>query len=92
MNDAPGSNYKGFDIYPLVYKTEPHREWYERRPDRVYNISVVICEEGTDPTAEAAQVFPLLADQWDSIGNAKRAAIVGGQGIIDAFAPTRTRR
>ena len=92
MNEAPSSNYKGFDIYPLVYKTETRREWYERRPDRAYNISVVICEEGMDPTADAAQVFPLLAEQWDSIGNAKRAAILGGQGIIDTFATRRTRR
>src|SRR5690349_3223043 len=87
MDDAPSSNYKGFDIYPLVYKSDPTREWYERRPDRSYNVSVVICDEGSDPGGTSARVFPLPSDQWDSLGGAKRAAILGGQTIIDSLRP-----
>jgi hypothetical protein len=90
MNTTPSSSYKGFDIHPLVYKTDTPREWHERRPDRTYTASVVICEEGSDPAANTARVFPLPPDQWDSLGSATRAAIEGGRTIIDGFTPSGT--
>lgn len=80
MNDVPSSNYKGFDIYPLIYKCDPPREWYERRHDRTYNVSAVICNGGADPAGDSARVYPLPADQWENMGNATRAAILGSHG------------
>lgn len=87
MHSNPSISYKGFDIYPLVYQTKVTREWHERRPDRTYAASVVICQEGGDPAAESARVFALPPDQWESLGNATRAAIAEGRSIIDGFAP-----
>jgi hypothetical protein len=85
MNSTPSFSYKGFDIYPLIYKTHVEREWHERRPDRTYTTSVVICSEGSDPAAESARVFKLAPDQWDSLGNATRAAIASARDIIDGL-------
>jgi len=87
MDTSPSANYKGFDIYPLVYTHAAVREWYERRPDRTYNASVVICREGQDPAADVTKVFPMLSRQWDSLGGARRAAVQAGTEIIDGNVP-----
>lgn len=81
----PSANYKGFDLYPLVYPYEPPREWHEPRPDRAYNASVVICREGSPPNAEHGRVFALPVAQWESLGAAKRAAVKTGEEIIDGL-------
>jgi len=90
MDNLPSASYKGFDLYPLVYRFDPPREWHERRPDRSYNASVVICREGKPPTAEHGRVFPLPAEQWESLGVAKRAAVKMGEQIIDNQIPGMT--
>ncbi|MBY4898853.1 hypothetical protein [Cupriavidus sp. AU9028] len=86
MDSSPSSTYKGYDLYPLVYKYEPPREWHERRPDREYSASVVICEEGREPTQGVARVFGIRDEHWESLGAAKSAALKEGVRIIDGFA------
>lgn len=87
MGNSPSANYKGFDLYPLVYRYDPPREWHERRPDRSYSASVVICREGEEPTTGSGKVFALAAEQWESLGLAKRAAVRTGEQIIDGLIP-----
>lgn len=87
MDTSPSASYKGYDIYPLVYTHAATHEWYERRPDRTYSASVVICREGTDPVSDLVRVFPMLARQWDSLGGARRAAVQAGTQIIDGHGP-----
>ncbi|MGO4307389.1 MULTISPECIES: hypothetical protein [unclassified Cupriavidus] len=87
MDTSPSANYKGYDIYPLIYTYHATREWYERRPDRTYSASVVICKEGQDPASDQVRLFPMLSNQWDSLGGARRAAVQAGEDIIDGFVP-----
>lgn len=82
MDNYPAANCKGFDIYPLVYAFDPPRVWNERRPDRSYCASVVICREGAAPNGDRARVFRLPDMQWSELGVAKRAAVQHGQHII----------
>ncbi|EKZ98560.1 hypothetical protein SGO26_26030 [Cupriavidus metallidurans] len=83
MDNYPTANCKGFDIYPLVYKFDSPREWHERRPDRTYSASVVICREGEPPSGKSARVFHVPDMQWADLGLAKRAAVRHGEHIID---------
>lgn len=83
MENHPSANCKGFDLYPLVYKFDPPREWNERRPDRSYSASVVICREGEPPHGGSARVFHVPDMQWSDLGLAKRAAVQYGENIID---------
>lgn len=83
----PTCRYKGFDVYPLIYLFDPPREWHERRPDRTYRASVLICVAGEPPSAEHSRIFRLEADQWENIGTAKRAAAKMAEDIIDGFVP-----
>lgn len=83
----PTCRYKGFDVYPLIYLFDPPREWHERRPDRTYSASVLICLAGETPGLEQSHIFPLRATQWESIGTAKRAAAKMAEDIIDGFVP-----
>lgn len=83
MDNYPAANCKGFDIYPLVYKFDSPREWHERRPDRSYSASVVICREGEPPSGHSARVFHVPDMHWADLGLAKRAAIRHGEHIID---------
>lgn len=85
MDTSPSSSYKGFDFYPVVYRLDPPREWYERRPDRSYSASVVICREGQDPASEPARKFPLRAEAWEDLGAAERAAVMVGHDIVDGL-------
>ncbi|KAI3589217.1 hypothetical protein D9X30_5864 [Cupriavidus sp. U2] len=85
MDTYPAANSKGFDIYPLVYKYDPPREWHERRPDRSYSASVVICREGFAPTADSGRVFQVPDAQWADLGVAKRAAVQHGADIIEGL-------
>ncbi|TXI86540.1 hypothetical protein DFLDMN_004833 [Cupriavidus sp. H19C3] len=82
MDNFPASHANGFDIYPLVYRYDPPRQWNERRPDRAYSASVVICREGQQPSGENGRVFRLPEAQWESVGVAKRAAVQRGLDII----------
>ncbi|PLP99356.1 hypothetical protein [Cupriavidus pauculus] len=82
MDNIPAANSEGFDLYPLVYKYDPPREWHERRPDRSYSASVVICREGVAPSAESGRVFQVPDAQWEDLGAAKRAAVQHGADII----------
>jgi len=88
----PTCSYKGFDVYPLIYLFDTPREWHERRPDRAYSASVLICQEGEPPDTERSRIFPLLTTQWESIGTAKRAAAKMAEGIIDGFVPGQFMR
>ncbi|GJG98162.1 hypothetical protein [Cupriavidus pauculus] len=83
MDTYPAANSNGFDLYPLVYKYDPPREWHERRPDRSYSASVVICREGIEPSAQSGRVFQVPDAQWADIGSAKRAAVQHGEDIIE---------
>nr|WP_233177005.1 hypothetical protein [Ralstonia sp. ASV6] len=83
----PTCCYKGFDVYPLIYLFDPPREWHERRPDRAYSASVVICQEGASPDLAHSRIFHLNGEPWESIGTAKRAAMRGAEDIIDGFVP-----
>ncbi|RZT28869.1 hypothetical protein [Cupriavidus agavae] len=85
MDNYPAATSKGFDLYPLVYKYEPPREWHERRPDRSYCASVVICREGVSPSTESGRVFIVPGTQWSALGTAKRAAVQHGADIIDGL-------
>lgn len=87
MDTYPASTVNGFDIYPLVYKYDAPREWNERRPDRSYSASVVICRQGESPSLENGRVFRLPEEQWESLGLAKRAAVQRGQDIIGGLVP-----
>ncbi|CAJ0852994.1 hypothetical protein R20233_00093 [Ralstonia sp. LMG 32965] len=87
MDAYPICRYKGFDVYPLIYLFDAPREWHERRPDRSYSASVLICDEGELPTTEHSRIFALPADHWESIGVAKRAAMKMAEAIIDGFVP-----
>jgi len=87
MDNHPAASSKGFDLYPLVYKCEPPREWHERRPDRSYKASVVICREGVQPSADNGRVFHVPVTQWGNVGEAKRAAVQHGSDIIDGLVP-----
>lgn len=87
MDAYPTCRYKGFDVYPLIYLFDPPREWHERRPDRTYSASVLICVAGESPSAEHSRIFRLEADQWENIGTAKRAAAKMAEDIIDGFVP-----
>ncbi|WP_197386901.1 hypothetical protein [Ralstonia pseudosolanacearum] len=87
LDDYPTCCYKGFDVYPLIYLFDAPREWHERRPDRSYSASVLICLAGESPDSEHSRIFPLLAIQWENIGTAKRAAAKMAEDIIDGFVP-----
>ncbi|PLQ00484.1 hypothetical protein CYJ10_11915 [Cupriavidus pauculus] len=85
VEKLPNSNYKGFDIYPLVYRFDPPRKWCERRRhhDNTFTASVLICREGLEPTTEFARVVQLRTKNWKSAAEAQRAALTAGQEIID---------
>ncbi|WP_454730666.1 MULTISPECIES: hypothetical protein [Cupriavidus] len=59
MNNTPSASYKGFDLYPLVYKVQPAQSWPRAKPDRSFTASVVICREGYRPGGERTKVFRL---------------------------------
>lgn len=86
MDAYPTCRYKGYDVYPRIYLFDPPREWHERRPDRSYSASVMLCLEGASPDAEHSR-FRLSGEPWESIGMAKRAAMKGAEDIIDGFVP-----
>ncbi|CAJ0693055.1 hypothetical protein ACTJK6_16345 [Ralstonia sp. 22086] len=90
MDAYPTCQYKGYDVYPLIYLFDPPREWHERRPDRSYSASVMICLEGAFPDAEHSRIFRLSGEPWESIGTAKRAAMKGAEEIINGFVPVQS--
>jgi len=87
VDSTPSATYKGFDIYPLVYRHDPPREWHAPRPDRTYNASVVICVEGHQPGAGRSRVFPVLAEPWEKIGAARRGVVKAAEDIINGLIP-----
>ncbi len=87
MDAYPTATYKGFDLYPLVYKHVTERVWRERRPDRSFNAAVVICREGGHPEGEQARTFRLDAEAWDNVGAARRAVLRYAEEIINGTIP-----
>jgi len=87
LDTGPFTRYKGFDLYPLIYRHQAERTWPERRPDRSFNASVVICREGHEPGTERSRVFRLAAAPWDNIGTARRGAVKFGEDIINGLVP-----
>ncbi|BCL90423.1 hypothetical protein MAFF211479_01240 [Ralstonia solanacearum] len=86
MESFPASTYKGYDIYLVILRFDAPREWWERRPDRPYSASMVICTEGASPSARHAKMYSMKAGQWESVECAKHAALRLAQNIIDSDA------
>ncbi len=87
MNADPSATYKGFDLYPLVYKVEPVQTWPRTSPDRTFNASVMICREGHPPGTERSVVFRLTSTSWENVGTARRGALKFGEDIINGLVP-----
>lgn len=87
MNNTPSASYKGFDLYPLVYKIQPAQSWPRTKPDRSFTASVVICIEGHRPGSERTRVFRLESTPWENIGTARRGAVKFGEDIINGLIP-----
>nr|WP_315598238.1 hypothetical protein [uncultured Cupriavidus sp.] len=83
MEAHPTASYKGYDIYPLVYRHAAERAWGEPRPDRSFEAAVVICREGLHPEGELARTFHLDAVPWDNVGAARRGVLRYAEEIID---------
>ncbi len=87
MDAFPTATYKGYDLYPLVYRHTAQRVWMEPRPDRSFNAAVVICREGRQPEGEQARTFHLEATPWDNVGAARRAVLRYAEDIINGAIP-----
>jgi hypothetical protein len=87
VENYPAASSKGFDIYPLVYNMQQPRVWHQRRPDRAYGASVVICREGEKPTEHVGRVFRVPDENWTELGAARRAAVRRGEDIIAGLVP-----
>lgn len=87
MDAFPTATYKGYDLYPLVYKHVAERAWRERRPDRSFNAAVVICREGGQLEDGQALTFRLDTTPWDNVGAARRAVIRYAEDIINGAIP-----
>ncbi len=85
VNNTPSASYKGFDLYPLVYKVQPAQSWPRAKPDRSFTASVVICREGYRPGGERTKVFRLETEEWENIGTARRGAVKFGEDIINGL-------
>lgn len=87
MNASPSATYKGFDLYPLVYRTEPVQPRPKKRPDRTFDASVVICREGHQPGTEHSRVFRVTVSSWENVGTARRGALKFGEDVINGLVP-----
>lgn len=87
MDVNPIASYKGFDLYPLVYKHAVVRTWPERRPDRTFDAAVVICREGGEPEGTQARTFRLDTVPWDNVGAARRGVVRYAEDIINGAIP-----
>ena len=87
MDNYPIAIYKGYDLYPLVFKHDVARVWPERRPDRSFDAAVVICREGGLPEGEQARTFRLDATPWDNVGAARRGVLRYAEDIINGAVP-----
>lgn len=87
MDIYPAATYKGYDLYPLVYKHAVTRVWPEPRPDRSFDAAVVICAEGESPEGGQARTFRLEAAPWDNVGGARRGALRYAEAIINGTVP-----
>ncbi|WP_316156789.1 hypothetical protein [Cupriavidus sp. BIC8F] len=87
MDIYPAATYKGYDLYPLVYKHAAERIWPEPRPDRSFDAAVVICLEGESPEGVQARTFRLDAAPWDNVGGARRGALRYAEAIINGAVP-----
>jgi hypothetical protein len=85
MDNAPTAKYKGFDLYPLVYKIEPAQAWPRVKSDRTFKASVLICRDGEAPGGERSKVFRLEAAPWENVGTARRGAVRFGEDIINGL-------
>ncbi|CAM3380552.1 hypothetical protein [Cupriavidus taiwanensis] len=93
-NNVPGStpfaSYKGFDLYPLVYRHQPQQAWPRTKPDNSFLASIVICREGYRPGEDHARVFRVGQSRWENIGTARRGALQFGEDIIDGLVAGET--
>lgn len=87
MDAYPTQTYKGFDLYPLVFKHVASRAWGEPMPDRSYDAAVVICRAGQAPDGEHARVFRYDITPWQNVGTAKRGVMKYATDIIDGRIP-----
>ncbi|MBP0619200.1 hypothetical protein [Cupriavidus consociatus] len=87
MDVYPAATYKGYDVYPLVFRHAAARVWPEPRPDRSFDAAVVICLAGESPESEQARTFRLDATPWDNVGGARRGALRYAEDIINGTVP-----
>ncbi|AMP36675.1 hypothetical protein CJO78_03760 [Ralstonia solanacearum] len=90
VDTAPAETYRGFDLYPLLYRAPIPDVWPRPKMDRMYGVSVLICREGVAPGGPRSQVFRLQIEPIESIGSARRAAIAFAQRIIDGSVDGQT--
>lgn len=90
MDAYPTDRYKGYDLYPLVYRRPRVEEWPRKRPELAFDVSVMICVEGQQPGAEHSRLFRLTSGSCENVGSARRAAIDYGRSVIDGLADGET--
>lgn len=90
MNSYPSATYKGFDLYPLVYKIEPVETWPRQKAERTFKASVMICREGHQPGTEHTRVYHMDPTPWDNVGTARRGAVKFGEDIINGLVPAES--
>lgn len=81
-------NYKGYDIYPVVYRHEVALQPRERLWARPYSAAVIICDESHTPCSEFGRVYPVTdvaGDEWGTQDDAERAAMNDGIRIVDGL-------
>ncbi|MGA3844065.1 hypothetical protein ACI2UC_23790 [Ralstonia nicotianae] len=83
MDTIPTGTYRGYDLYPLFYRSPLAGMEGHAKTDHAYGVSVLICREGTEPGGEQCRVFRLNAEPMDCVGKARLAAIAFAQRIID---------
>ncbi len=83
MDTIPTGTYRGYDLYPLFYRSAIASMENHAKTEPAYGVSVLICRAGAEPRGEQCRVFRLNAEPMDSVGKARRAAIAFAQRIID---------
>ncbi|MFT0737456.1 hypothetical protein [Ralstonia wenshanensis] len=87
MITSPSATYKGFDLYPLVYRTETVPSWPRTRLERTFNACVVICRAGHPPGTEHSRVFRMTPTAWGNVGTARRGVLKFGEDVINGLVP-----
>ncbi|ALD89580.1 hypothetical protein N6G02_10865 [Cupriavidus gilardii] len=90
MDSLPTASYKGYELYPLVYRRAPVQTWPRTKPELAFDVSVMICIEGQPPGNEQSRLYRLTSGSCENVGTARRAAVDYGRAIIDGLVPTET--